>query len=154
MSNINLGPQDSFLSLATLALPAAGANNTTGVMDLECVGPFSDGKYTGLIAVTVPPLPNLVATYSITLQIQVAEPSLTASSPAPGANVPGAFANANPSQIITINGVAGGYQGGVFYFFIPIDSTGNTYQYVQVLQTAGAGATTEGEIVTYSFIKA
>ena len=76
MSNINLGPQDAFLQLATVAVPPNGQNNLSGVLDLEAVGPFSDAKHLGLIAVTVPAMPELVSG-TLTLQIQVAEASLT-----------------------------------------------------------------------------
>ena len=148
MSNINLGPQDAFLQLATVAVPPNGQNNLSGVLDLEAVGPFSDAKHLGLIAVTVPAMPELVSG-TLTLQIQVAEASLTQSGIAPAPTVPGAFANANPSQIATITGAAGGYAGGVFYFFVPLDSNGNSYQYVQFLQTATGP--TAGEIVSYAW---
>lgn len=148
MSNINLGPQDAMLQLAAVAVPANNANNLSGVLDLQAVGPFSDAKHLGLIVATIPAIPELVSG-SITIQIQTAEPSLTASPIAPSLPVPGAFANANPSQIGTITGAAGGYPGGLLYFFVPLDSNGNSQQYVQFLQTA-TGAT-GGEIIVYSW---
>jgi hypothetical protein len=151
---MNLGPQDALLSLATLAIPAAGATNTTGVLDLEAVGPFSNAKHKGMIQITIPPLPNLVATFSVTGTVQVANASVIASNPAPGPNVPGAFFTPNPSQVFTITGVAGGYPGGTVYLQFPLDANGNTYQYLQFVQTSGAGAVTEGEIVTYAFVAA
>ena len=148
---IILGPQDAQLQLATVAVPANNANNLSGVLDLQAVGPFSDAKHLGMIAVTVPAMPELTSG-SLTLQIQVAEPSLTASPIAPALPVPGAFANANPSQIGTITGAAGGPAAQTLYFFIPLDANGNAYQYVQFLQTATGP--TNGEIVTYAWIDA
>ena len=153
---INLGPQDLALSIA-LALPGAGANNTTGILDLQSIAPNGDAWRLGRIAVVIPAIPENTAGAGITLQLQGAPPSLVGgvAAAAPLQPGPGAFTNGNPSQIITIAAVAnGGSVATVLYFTLMFDANGSPYQFYQVLQTVPAQVAPLGESITYAFVGA
>jgi hypothetical protein len=149
-----IAAQDSQLSV-TLALPAAAANNTTGIIDFQAIDPQSDSWRLGRICATVPALPNHTdSTKVITLEIQTAGASLTTSPSAPALPVPGAFGNANPRQIGSIPGVAtSGSAVTKIYFTLPVDSDGSTSQFVEFLQTvpSGDGNNTASSVV-YSWV--
>lgn len=152
---INLGPQDVQLSVS-LALPAAGANNTTGILDLENIAPNSDAKHLGLIAIDVPALVNHTdPTKTITFELQAAGPALANNNAAPLPPVPGAFANANPRQIAGVAGVANsGSPATRLYFFVPLDANGSSMEFLQVVQTVPAGDGVNGEVITYTWVYA
>ncbi len=152
---IILGPQDKAISL-TMALPAAAANNTTGIIDLQAVGPFSDAWRLGLIAVNVPAIPaHTDPTKSITIDLKAAPASLTLSQPAPALPVPGTFVTPPNAQKISIPGVAvTGSPAQVLYFYAALDISGNTYPFYQFLQTVPSGDNNNGEIITYSWMNA
>lgn len=149
-----IGAQDAKLSV-TLALPAAAANNTTGILDLQAVSPNSDAWRLGRICATIPALPALTDnTKTITLEIQSAEANLSTSPPAPALPLPGSFANSNPEQIGNIKGVAStGPSATTLYFTIPCDSNGSAQQFIQFVQTvpSGGGDNTALSIV-YSWV--
>lgn len=152
---IILGPQDKAISL-TMALPAAAANNTTGIIDLQAVGPFSDAWRLGLFAVTIPAIPaHTDSTKSITLELKAAPPSLTLSSPAPSMPVPGTFVTPINAQKISIAGVAAtGSAAQTVYFYAALDANGSTFQFYQFLQTVPSGDNNAGEIITYQWMNA
>ena len=151
-----IGPQDSQLSV-TLALPAANANNTTGVIDLQAIAPNSDAWRLGRICAIVPLLVNHTdPTKTITLEIKVASASLTTSPAAPALPVAGSFATANPRQIGGVPGLATtGSLATTLYFTIPCDANGNTLQFVEFLQSVPAsdGDNTASSIV-YTWVAA
>lgn len=149
---INIAPADVNLSVQ-MPLPAANANNTTPVLDLQAIAPNSNAWQTGRIKVTIPALPENTAGAGITLAIQAAPPSLTSGIKAPALYPPGAFITPNPSQTITVAAVAnGGSLANVYYFNLPCDANGSTYQFIQFLQTTPAGVATQGENITYQYI--
>jgi len=153
---INLGPQDLAISVAQ-ALPGAGANNTSGILDLQSIAPNGDAWRLGRIAVVIPAIPENVAGAGITFQLQAAPPSLLggAGASAPNTPAPGAFTNGNPSQIITLAAVAGtGSVAQVLYFTLMFDANGSPYQFYQVLQTVPAQVAPLGESITYAFVGA
>ena len=157
MPQINVGPQDIVLSV-NQALPAAGANVTTAILDLQATAPNSNAWRLGRIAVIVPALPeNNDVTKSITVDLQVAPPSLTAgaASVAPNTSVPGAFITPVCAQKISITGVAAtGSLATIAYFTLAFDPTGSTYQFYQFVITTPAGTNTVGEIVSIGWIDA
>jgi len=149
-----IGPIDSQLSV-TLALPAAAANNTTGVIDLQSIAPYSDGWRLGRICAVIPALPNHTdSTKTITLEIKAASASLSSSPVAPALPVAGSFAAANPRQIGGVAGVAStGSLATTLYFTIPCDANGNTLQFVEFLQTVPSGdGDNTGSSVVYSWV--
>lgn len=136
-----------------MPLPAANANNTTPVLDLQAIAPNSNAWQTGRIKVTVPALPENTAGAGITFALQAAPPSLTSGIKAPALYPPGAFAAPNPSQTITVAAVAnGGSLAQVFYFTLPCDANGSTFQFIQFVQTVPAGVATQGEVINYQYI--
>lgn len=151
-SPINVGPQDAALSI-NQALPAAAANVTTAVLDLQATSPNSNAWRLGRIQVTVPALPENTGT-GITIAMQVAPPLLTAgaASIAPNTTVPGAFITPVCAQTITLTGAVGGTPAQIAWFTLAFDPTGSTYQFYQFLITTPAGTVTVGEIVNIGWI--
>jgi hypothetical protein len=150
---INVGPQDTQLSLQ-VPLPAAGANVTTGILDLSAIGGNSNAWQLGRFAIILPALPENQAGAGITVAMQVAGPSLTNSLPAPAAAVPGAFVTPVTSQTTTIAPVAAaGSPAFQAFQLATFDSTGSTYEFYQWVITVPAGVATEGEILTIAWIK-
>ena len=153
MSLINVAVQDAALSIAQ-ALPAAGANVTTPILDLQAVSPNSNAWRLGRIQVAVPALPENVGA-GITVALQAAGPLLTAgaASIAPNSAVPGAFVTPVCAQTVTIAGVAGtGSAAQYAWFTLAFDATGSTYQFYQFVITTPAGTVTVGEIVNIGWI--
>lgn len=151
---INIAPADVNLSVS-LALPAANSNNTTGVLDLQAIALNSNAWQLGRIKVTVPVIIGNNTGAGITFAIQAAPPSLTggAAAIAPKTPGPGAFAAPNPSQTVTVASVAvSGSAANVYYFNLPTDSNGSTFQFIQFLQTVPANVNTQGEVITYAFV--
>jgi hypothetical protein len=147
---INIGPQDNQL-LVNTALPAAGANVTSAILDLQSIAPNSDSWRLGRIAVTFPALPENTGT-GITIALQAAPPSLVNSPPAPALPVPGAFVTPTCAQTITIAGVAGtGSLANVAYFTLAFDGNGSPYQFYQFLITTPAGTITQGENIAIAW---
>jgi hypothetical protein len=146
---INIGPQDNALLINT-ALPAAGANVTTAVLDMQSIAPNSDSWRLGRIAVTIPALPENTGT-GITVALQAAPPSLTNSPSAPALPVPGAFVTPTCAQTITFTGVAGGTAAQVAYFTLAFDANGSPYQFYQFVITTPAGTITVGENVAIAW---
>lgn len=155
---INLGPTDLALTIS-LALPAANASNTTGIMDLQNIAPNSDAWRLGLIRVDIPALPaNSDATKTITLTLQAAPPLLGDPTPAiaPQTPDPGVFAAPQNGQIIAIPGVAmTGSLAQTAYFFIPLDTNGSAFQFIRVVQAVAAGGgDNTAATITYGFANA
>jgi len=149
---IQIAPADVNLSV-NMPLPAAANNNTTPVLDLQAIAPNSCAWQLGRIKVTVPALPENNTGAGITFAIQAAPVSLTSQVKAPALPPPGVFVTPNPSQTITIAAVAnGGSLAGVYYFTIPSDANGSSYQFIQFLQTVPAGVVTQGEVISYAFV--
>ena len=147
-TQVNIGPADVAMQL-TQALPAAGANVTTAVIDLQAVGPFSDAWRIGRFAVKFPALPENNTGAGITVALQAAAPSLTLSPIAPALPVPGAFAAPICAQTITLAAIAQTGTAAVKYYFTPaFDAVGSTFQFYQFVITVPAGVTTVGELVT------
>ena len=154
VQQINLGPIDLALSV-TQALPAAGANVTTGILDLQSIAPNGDAWRLGRIAAIIPALPENVANTGITIALQAAPPSLVASPIAPAMPVPGAFVTPAVAQTATIAAVAGtGSAAQVLYFTLAFDANGSPYQFYQFLITTPAGTVTVGEVITLAFVQA
>ena len=154
-SPINIGAQDAAL-LINQALPAAGANVTTPVLDLQATSPNSNAWRLGRIAVSIPALPENTGT-GITVAMQCAPPLLTAgaASIAPNTAVPGAFVTPTCAQTITFTGVAAvGTPAQIAWFTLAFDPTGSTYQFYQFVITTPAGTVTLGEIVNIGWIDA
>jgi hypothetical protein len=154
---INLGAIDLNLALNT-ALPVAGANVTTAVLDLEAVGPNSDAWRTGRFAVVFPNLPENTAGAGITVALQAAPPSLLAGSPAgvaPNIPPPGAFAAPLVAQTLTVAAVAGtGSFANVYYFTPAFDANGNTMQFYQFVITVPAQVNTLAENILIAWVDA
>lgn len=148
---INVGVQDIALGI-NQALPAAGANVTTPILDLQAYAPNSNAWRLGRIAVSIPILPENTGT-GITVALQAAPPSLTAGalSIAPLTNVPGVFVTPTCAQTITFAGQPGGTLPQVAYFTLAFDSTGSTYQFYQFVITTPAGTVTLGEIMSIAW---
>ena len=150
---INVGAFDAQLTLNT-ALPAGGANVTTGILDLEAYAPNSNAWRQGRIGIFFPNLPENTVAAGITVTLQAASSSLTNSLPAPAPAVPGAFAAPPVSQVATLAGVAvTGTPATVLWMTMPFDATGSTYQFVQFVIAVAAGIITQGENVQISWVK-
>jgi hypothetical protein len=152
----NIGQQDSQLTLSQ-ALPAANASVTTGILDLQAIAPRSNAWSLGLLAVTVPALPENNTGAGITIALQAAAPSLTVGSGAIAPNLPspGTFAAPACAQTITIPAVTnGGSLAQTYYFTAALDANGSTYQFYQFVITVPTGVNTTGEIVTIGWINA
>lgn len=154
---INLGPQDLNLSVS-LALPAAAANNTTGILDVQSIAPNGDAWRLGRIAVVIPAIPlHTDSTKSITFALKAAPPLLTtgAAAAAPNQPVPGAFVTPICAQTISIPGVASsGTLAQIVYFTLAFDANGSPFQFYQFLQTVASGDNNSGETITYSWVNA
>ena len=157
MANIvqlkNLAPQDLNLSLSQ-ALPASGANVTTGYLDMQFVGPNSNSWADGVFAVSFPNLPENTVAAGITVAVQAAGPLLTqgASAIAPNQPSPGAFATPLDAQTLTLAGVAGtGTAATKLYLNPAFDATGSPYQFYQFVITTTAGIITQGELITIAW---
>jgi hypothetical protein len=149
---IQIAPADVNLSVQ-MPLPAANNNNTSPVLDLQAIAPNSSAWQLGRIKVTIPALPENTAGTGITLAIQAAPVSLTSGVKAPALPPPGAFVTPNPSQTVTVAAVAnGGSLAAVYYFNLPTDGNGSTYQFIQFVQTVPAGVVTQGEVINYQFV--
>lgn len=150
---INVGPQDTQLAVF-VALPAAGANITTPIIDLGVNGGNSNAWQLGRWAIQLPALAENNTGAGITVSLQAANGSLTNSSPAPAPAVPGAFVTPTTSQITTIPAVAI-IGSPVFQAFqtAAFDSTGSTYQFYQWVITVPAGVITLGEQVIIAWVK-
>ncbi len=149
-----IGAQDSQLSVSKL-LPAAAANNTTSVIDLQAIAPNSDAWRLGRICASIPLLANHTdSTKTITLEIKAASASLSNSPSAPALPVAGSFAAANPRQIGGVAGVATtGSLATTLYFTIPCDANGNALQFVEFLQTVpSADGDNTASSVVYSWV--
>lgn len=150
---INVGAGDSQLTLNT-ALPAAGQNVTTAILDFSSSAPNSNGWRLGRLAIYFPNLPENTVAGGITVTLQAAGPSLTNSLPAPAAAVPGAFAAPPVSQVATLAGVVGtGTAAQVMYMTLPFDSTGSTFEFVQFVIAVTAGIITQGENIAIAWVK-
>ena len=149
---MNIAPQDAALSI-NQALPAAGANVTTPILDLQATSPNSNAWRLGRIQVSIPALPENTGT-GITIALQAAPPLLTAgaASIAPNTALPGAFVTPTCAQTITITGQVGGTPAQLAYFTLAFDSTGSTYQFYQFVITTPAGTVTVGEIINIGWI--
>ena len=153
MAQINIAPQDAALSI-NQALPAAGANVTTPILDLQAVAPNSNAWRLGRIQVSVPAIPGNVGA-GVTVALQAANPLLTAgaASIAPNPALPGAFAAPVCAQTITIPGVAGtGSAAQYAWFTLAFDTTGSTFQFYQFVITTPAGSPSLGEVVNIGWI--
>lgn len=150
---INVGAFDSQLTLNT-ALPASGANVTTGILDFSAAGGNSNAWRMGRIGIFFPVLPENTVAGGITVTLQAAGPSLTNSLPATAPATPGAFAAPAVSQVATLAGVAGvGTPATVLWMTLPFDSTGSTYEFVQFVIATTAGIITQGENLQISWVK-
>ena len=150
---INLAPQDLNLSISQ-ALPAAGANVTTGVIDMQAIAPNSDAWTDGVFAITFPALPENTVAGGITVALQAAPPSLTAGAAAiaPNTPPPGAFITPADAQTVTLAGIAGTGTGAQkLYLTLAFDPNGSPYQFYQFLITVTAGIVTQGELVTIAW---
>ena len=148
--SINIGVIDSQLTL-TQALPAAGANVTTGNLDLQAVGPFSASNRLGYLFVDMPAVAGNTTGAGITIALQSANASLTGGSTAiaPALPAAGAFAAPDVAQTLTVAAVAvTGSPAGRHYFPIPKDTNGSCYQFYNFVITVPAQATTAAEVVT------
>lgn len=153
MAQINVGPQDTQLSLSQV-IPASSSNVTTGILDLQAIAPNSNSWRLGRIAVIMPALPENTAGAGVTIDLKVAPPLLTtgAAAIAPNQPVPGAFITPVCAQKITIAAVAAtGSPVQIAYFTLAFDPTGSTYQFYEFLITVPAINTT-GEIITIGWI--
>lgn len=149
--NINLGPQDAQLGV-TMAIPAAGANATTAILDLSTVAPNSNAWRLGRFRIQFPNLPGNIVAGGITVTMQVANPSLTNSGIAPQPVVPGAFAAPPTSQVSTLAGVAGtGTPAQPLYQTLALDQTGSVYEFYQFVVATTAGIAINGEQVSIVF---
>jgi len=150
----NIGPADLNLSVVQ-ALPAAGANVITGILDLQSIAPNSDAWRTGRIGITFPNVPGNAAGTGITVDLQAAPPSLVNSPSAPALPVPGAFVTPAVAQKLTVASVNGGSAANTYYMTLAFDAaTGSPYQFYQFLITVPAQAATAGENVTIAFLNA
>jgi hypothetical protein len=151
---INIGPQDVELGM-TQALPAAGANVTTNVIDIQAVAPNSNAWRLGRFQVNWPALPENTGATGITIALQAAGPSLTTGSAAAAPQIPGpaAFVTPTRAQTITIAPVAGtGSIAGAAWFNLEFDPYGSTYEFYQFLITTPAGTVTVGELISIQFV--
>ena len=151
----NIGPIDLLLSVSE-ALPAAGGNVTTGVLDLQSIAPNGDAWRLGRIAVKVPAIAGNVAD-GVTIAVSAANADLTTGSAAIAPNLPvaGAYVTPAVAQTLTISPVAvTGSSAAIYYFAMPFDSYGNPYQFLKFVITAGAGSGTNSEVVTIGFANA
>jgi hypothetical protein len=151
----NIGPADLNLSV-TQALPAAGANVTTGILDLQSIAPNGDAWRLGRIGITFPNLPENNAGAGITVSLQAAPPSLVNSPSAPALPVPGVFVTPAVAQTLTVAAVAGnGSAANVYYMTLAFDpATGSPYQFYQFLITTPGGVNTQGEPIQIAFLNA
>ena len=148
----NIAPQDLNLSLSQI-VPASGQSVTTGILDMQFIGPVSDSWRDGVFAVTLPVMPENTGT-GITVSVQVAPPSLTAgiSASAPYTPPPGAFITPPDAQTLTFTGVAGAGTPATKLFLQPaFDANGSPYQFYQFVITTPAGTNTIGEIMTIAW---
>lgn len=154
---INLGPIELALSLNT-ALPAAGANVTTGILDLQSIAPNGDAWRLGRIAVLFPNLPENNAGAGITVALQAAPPSLVAGAPtavAPATPPPGAFVTPAVAQTLTVPAVAnGGSTANIYYFTLAFDANGSPYQFYQFVITTPAQVQSQGENIVIAYVSA
>lgn len=151
MSLINLALQDAQLSVAA-NLPAANANVTTGVIDLQNIAPNSETWRRGLFVIQCPAIPENIANIGITVTMQVTNASLINSPPAPQLPVPGAFIAPPVAQVLTIAAVAGtGSLAQNAYMTLPLDGNGNPYQFYQFVIATPAGTNPNAETITISF---
>lgn len=149
---INIGPQDAQLLLNT-ALPAAGQNVTTAVLDMQGVDPMSSFHKLGRFVIQFPNLPENTTGAGITVAMQVAGPSLTNSPPAPQLPVPAAFAAAPVAQTLTVVAVAGTGSAAANYYMTPtFDTYGSCYQFYQFVITVPAGVVTTGENIVIAWV--
>ena len=154
MAIINLGTLDSALQV-TLALPAAGVAGTTAAIDLQSIPPFGDAWRMGRFAVDIPAISENTSGAGITIAMQCAPASLTASSAAPALPVVGTFVTPTNAQTITIPAV--GSTGSVArreYFYLGLDSNGFPYQFYQFVITPPAQVTGSAEVITVSWQRA
>lgn len=153
---INIGPFDLNLTV-TQALPGAGLNVTTGILDFQSIAPGGDAWRLGRIAIVVPALPENTAGAGITVAIQAAPPSLLggAAAIAPQIPPPGAFVTPAVSQTLTIAAVAnGGSVANIYYMTLPFDANGSPYQFVQFVITTPAQVAPQGESLTIGYAQA
>ena len=153
MSHINVAVQDAALSIAQ-ALPAAGANVTTPILDLQAVAPNSNAWRLGRIQVSVPALPENTGA-GITVALQAAPPSLVAGAasiaPLFCCSWRVCYSGVRPNDYVRRSLLAHGL-AQVAYFTLAFDSTGSTYQFYQFVITTPAGTVTVGEIVNIGWI--
>lgn len=152
---LNIGPLDLNLSVIT-ALPGAGANVTSGILDFQSIAPNGDAWRLGRIGIIVPNIPGNSAATGITVALQAAPPSLVAGAAAiaPLTPPPGAFVTPAVAQTLTIPPVAvAGSPANVFYMTLPFDANGSPYQFVQFLITCPAGSAPQGENITIGYIE-
>ncbi len=153
---INLGPLDLALSVG-LALPAANANATTGILDLQSIAPMGDAWRLGRLAVIFPNLPENNAGAGITVDLQAAPPSLVAgqTGAAPNNPPPGAFITPPVAQKLTVAAVAnGGSAANIYYFTLAFDPNGSPYQFYQFLVTVPAQVASQGEQILIAWVDA
>lgn len=150
----NLGPVDVALQV-TQALPAAGQSVTTGTLDLQNVALSSDAWRLGRFLVSIPALPENTTGAGITFTLYAAAPALTGAGIAPAQPVPAAFAQPICTQVVTLSAVAGlGSAATNAYFTMAFDVNGSTLQFYQFVISTPAQVTTQGEVVTISFVYA
>lgn len=148
----NSGPIDAALQVSKV-LPAAAANNTTDVLDLQAVAPNSDAWRLGRIRVDIPAMPNNTdSSKSVTLTLKAAPASLS-SDPAPALPTAGSFVTPTCSQVISIPGVATtGSAATVAYFTLAFDRNGSTYQFYEFVQAVASGGGDNTAVsITYSW---
>ena len=157
MANIvqltNLAPQDLNISLSQ-ALPAGGANVTTGILDLQMIAPNSDSWRDGVFAVNFPNLPENTVAGGITVTLQCAPPLLTtgAAAIAPNNPVPGVFVTPANSQVSTLVGIPiTGTAAQKLILSPEFDTTGQSYQFYQFVIAVTTGILTQGEIITIAW---
>lgn len=152
---INIGPQDINLGVS-VALPAAGANVTTAILDMQAIAPNSAAWRLGRFQITFPNLPENNAGAGITVDLQAAPPSLTAGAAAiaPATPPPGAFVTPAVAQKLTVAAVAGnGSKANNYYMTPAFDANGSTYQFYQFVITVPAQVASQGEPITIQWVK-
>jgi len=153
---INIGPLELALTLNT-QLPAAGANVTTGTLDLQSIAPNGDAWRLGRIAVVMPAIAGNTAGAGITIALQAAPPSLVAGSLAIAPLTPpaGAFVTPAVAQTLTVAAVAnGGSTANIYYFTLPFDANGSPYQFVNFVITSPAQIVSQNENVVIGYVNA
>jgi len=152
MAIINVAVMDAALSVSQI-LPAAGANVTTPIIDMQAVAPNSNAWRLGRFQVSVPAIPENTAGAGITVTMWAAPPLLTggASAIAPLQPAPGAFVNTG--NVVIIPAVAAiGSPAQSQWFTLEFDPTGSTYQFYEFVIATPAQINPNAEQITIGWI--